>query len=156
MKTQKIDESKLYIASAAPIIKTYHNNYYDSGEILDYFLVNPIIEQKSFLGNVISNKIVGYVEAISKIKICNTMYYYWDGILDDVINYDSVSHKITLGNVDWQVNSKNDANTVLTKEAIDEYLLHSKDEMIERINYVREYSKNVVKEDNIVRAIKRY
>lgn len=141
--------NELYVASAAPIIETYWNDRYESGRVLEYFLVKPIIEYSYLLGHVFNRKIVGYVEAITEQKICNTMYYYDDGILDDTVHYDAVTHSIALGNVDWQINSDNKAKDILKNNVIEQYLCQSKEEIIQKLNYVREYSRTYVKENNL-------
>ncbi len=155
MRKEREIVNKLYVASAAPIIKTYWNNRYDSGEVLEYFLVKPILEHSYLLGHEFRKEIVGYVEAITGQQICDTVYYYDDGTLMDTVHYDATTHSVALGNVDWQVNSDNMAKDILKQNVIEQYLCQTSEEIIQKLNYVREYSKACVKENNLEDAMLR-
>ena len=143
MKTYISNE--LFVASSSPIIEKYMLGLYRTGEIVDYFLVNPVIK-KYFFGK----KIIGYVEAISKEPICDTFYIYNSFGVIDVFQVDSISKSLDVGDVDWNVNCYIKADKLLKKETIDKYFKQSKEEIVEQINYVRGYCKEFAKNKKIL------
>ena len=157
MGREIVVENVLYAASAAPIVKTYWNNHFDTGKDLDFFLVKPIVEYRYFLGLFGGrSQIVGYVEAVTGEKVCETVNHYSEyGSLICSVNYDAVSHNIGLGNVSWKVNTTSTADTLLDRSVIDEYMGSDVVEMHERIASVREQCKDVIRVGSIEEAVRR-
>lgn len=144
----------IYLAQASPIILCYWNNYYKAGKIVDIFLVKPVIENKYFLGKLIHSETIGYVEAITGQPVCDTMCYYDEyGKLTDSVNYDAVSRRIKVGDVCWQISDGLEAKYILYSEEYERLLNENPDNIMKRINRVRNYCRECVKVDSLQDAM---
>ena len=137
---------KLYVAACYPIIEKYMTGLFRTGDVIEYFLVNPIIKS-SFLGR---KKIIGYVEAISKEKVCDTFYIYNIFGIQDVFQVDSVSKSREVGDVDRNINCYLEATKLLNKEAITNYFNQSTNDIVEQLYHVRKYCKDSIKNKKIL------
>ena len=57
---------ELYFATASPLNNEYDNTYFDENNVVDWFLVKPIVK-KSKYGKKYT---IGYTEAITNSRVC--------------------------------------------------------------------------------------
>ena len=143
MKESISDE--LYVARAKNIIAGDYA-LESIGEENEYFLVNPIIA-KPLIGKEF---IVGGVEAISKVKLFDVIYWYKGSSGREI---DIYGNKI--GGVHWSVSFLKKAEDVLQREVIYDYFKTSKEEMIYRINEMRNRYDEISRLDDMKKVFTR-
>lgn len=141
-----------YVISASPITELLWNNFYETGKEIDYLLVNPIIKRDT---------IVGYVETITKKKICSSEYWtyvtedYPRGDMTRQTNYDEVGKSHTAGNVDWKICYEVLADPIYKTDEIVNYYKQTPEEVLTRIDNIREECKKYALTNSVEEANKK-
>ena len=150
MRNKTSDE--LYVATATPIVTRYGYGFDNFEKEVDTFLVKPIIK-KTLFGDY---NIVGYVEAVSNVKIIDTKEFR-DPITRkiEIINYDEKTRSVDIGNVDWHVNLFYKAHQLLSNEEIKKYMSCNSYEILKRIDEVREFCSDIIKENSLEKAMRK-
>ena len=136
MKERISDE--MYIAGASPILGISEEGRYRYGDVREYFIINPIM-RKNVFGK---EKIVGAVEAISKIKLFDYAYYTAE---DDYAEYRDAEEEMDVGGIKWSANMYAQADKVLAKEILEQYFSQTPEEAAKRITDVRNSFKELAK-----------
>lgn len=139
-RIEVLDE--LHLASASILSK----DLYNKSEILEYFLVKPVIKQSLFG----KQELVGYVEAITGIRVCNAephfgSDYLGDPVMDGYNFYDAELGRVgsvrAAGDIIWDVNSEKTASEICTEGNIERYFRFADFDIEGRINNIREQSR---------------
>ena len=126
---------KLYLAKVSLVPKTM-----SSREILEYFLVKPVIKSSIFG----KRELIGYNEAVTGIRVCNVKYVPWRcGDMDGMepILVDAISNTHRPGDVDWDVDREKTASEICTEGNIERYFKFADFDIEGRINNIREQSR---------------
>ena len=126
---------ELYFATASPLNNEYDNTYFDENNVVDWFLVKPIVK-KSKYGKKYT---IGYTEAITNSRVCYSKLIFDSNSSKFILaNFDSLN-----ANVYWKV-SNIPVNEILNKDTINNYLNHDAISMYDKINNARKSCNSVI------------
>ncbi len=126
---------ELYLAKASLIPGNAVEAFKES-EVLECFLVKPVVK-RSILGE---RTLLGYVEAITGIRVCDVKYVPDVDCGRKPILVDSESKTRYVGDIYWDIESRETADKVCKEGAVDWYFKHADFDVEGRIKYVREQS----------------
>ena len=135
-----------YVASVAPITELGIVTP-TTGEILDYFIVHPVVK-KTVFGK---EKLLSFKEVITNQTICTCEEYRDDFNLPTrtYCYYDAISKKHGIGDPYWRINRKATADRLLKKEVLEKYYSQTPEQIIDRIAEARIRCQEFVKKDSL-------